>query len=341
MVFAKPNVRTIPKVCLVFLAIAVLLLSSILQTTSASTDVYVDWQVQNPGAGGHFSIKGYPQVIEAGQTYDVQVTVTLEWIEWGDQAQFQRIDWIFNDGTNASQVLGYSMANVNLTRDKPLQLSSHWLLQTTVLNATGTLALQTNITLIDSQSNSTRAADNFKLTAPVKISYKSASQLAVTVSPNNLAKGDTLKTNGSLTPATNRAPITLTYIKPNGDKLTRQVITNESGFFIDEYIPDTEGGWSVKADFSGNDNYTASTSTTATFFVNSASSWTRATAIAGLVLVIGIVAVMSYLSPTRHKLLPILPRDDDSKGEKAKEKPKRKLRFRLSFGSTPKTQTSS
>jgi hypothetical protein len=175
--------------------------------------------------------------------------LTLEWIEWGDSVQFQKIYWLLNDGRQRRfNTRGYSMQNSNLTKDTPLDFMSHWSLKKTPLNAVGALKIDTKVTLKNStQLESTRSPINLKLIPSAKISYKTENKLNLTFSPSIIRKDETLTINSSIILDEIRASIQLTYVRPNGDTFVRYVTTNDSGSFSDEYMSDVEGGWSVKA----------------------------------------------------------------------------------------------
>jgi hypothetical protein len=57
-------------------------------------------------------------------------------------------------------------------------------------------------------------------------------------------------------------------MKPNNETVVRHVTTDDSGMFSDEYVPNAEGGWSVKAAWPGDEYYLGSSSKTIAFTVN-------------------------------------------------------------------------
>jgi hypothetical protein len=73
--------------------------------------------------------------------------------------------------------------------------------------------------------------------------------------------------SGSISPPLDQVQITLTYTLPDGTIVTRGAVTSAGGTFADTYAPEKEGQWSVRASWSGNENYLGAESPSAYFAV--------------------------------------------------------------------------
>lgn len=239
-----------------------LMLAVALTANWASAEVYVDWEVRNPGAGGYLTVSNYPQALEYGQTYKVEFTLTVEWLDWGDSVEFQMIHWLVETGENQSQMLlGYSSVDSVLKKHEKVIVSSHWSLRRQPVNETGRLSLNATVVLWDStQPSDKRVPTAMKILPPIQVSMKVRSQLTLALSRHVVEKGQPVTAHGSLGPAIAGVPINLTYVKPNGDTVCRWATTDLDGYFSDEYTPDVEGTWSVKASWIGSEYYTEASS---------------------------------------------------------------------------------
>jgi outer membrane protein assembly factor BamB len=67
----------------------------------------------------------------------------------------------------------------------------------------------------------------------------------------SLVNSESVTVTGYLEPRIVNAPITVTYVKPDGTMIERAVTSNEQGAFTSSYTPDTAGNWTVTAIYSG------------------------------------------------------------------------------------------
>jgi outer membrane protein assembly factor BamB len=67
----------------------------------------------------------------------------------------------------------------------------------------------------------------------------------------SLANAESVTVTGQLEPGIANAPITVTFVKPDGTTVDRDVTANEKGAFSVSYIPDTAGNWTVTAWYNG------------------------------------------------------------------------------------------
>lgn len=268
--------------------IVLLLLTAVMTVNSTSTEIYLDWQVKDPAAGGHLTVSNYPPVLEDGQTYQVELTFTLEWLDWGDTVEFQMIQWFVDTGESENQLfLGYSAVDSMLKKNESVTVSSHWSLRRHPLNETGWLKMNATVILHDStQPSETRVPTISQIRPSIQVSLKVENHLTLTLSPRTVEKGQSVTANGTLVPAVAGATINLTYVKPNGEKVIRWANTDQQGNFSDKYTPDVEGTWSVKASWTGTEHYTASSSNLVVFKVDPQSPLVPAIAGLAVLLVI-------------------------------------------------------
>jgi len=67
----------------------------------------------------------------------------------------------------------------------------------------------------------------------------------------SLANIESVTVTGHLEPRIINAPITVTFVKPDGTIIERALKSDERGSFTSSYIPDTAGNWTVTAIYSG------------------------------------------------------------------------------------------
>jgi outer membrane protein assembly factor BamB len=67
----------------------------------------------------------------------------------------------------------------------------------------------------------------------------------------SLADSESVTVTGSLEPKIINAPITVTFLKPDGTIIENFVTANEQGAFTTSYTPDTSGNWIVTAIYEG------------------------------------------------------------------------------------------
>jgi outer membrane protein assembly factor BamB len=70
----------------------------------------------------------------------------------------------------------------------------------------------------------------------------------------SLANAESVTVTGQLEPGIPNAPITVTFVKPDGTTIDRAVTTNEKGAFTISYTPDTAGNWTVTARYNGTEH---------------------------------------------------------------------------------------
>ena len=67
----------------------------------------------------------------------------------------------------------------------------------------------------------------------------------------NRTKAESVTVTGQIKPGISNAPITVTFVKPNGDISNFSVIANDVGNFTVTYTPDAVGNWTINAWYSG------------------------------------------------------------------------------------------
>ena len=250
------------KQCLhIRLPLAIIFIFFLLLSTALATDnlanYYVDWQSKNPGAGGHLSIN-CPKVLEQDQTYQVKLTLSMEWMDWGDSAEFGTIQWLINNGSDGYQLLGYSVLNSSLKLHESMNVISHWSLTKQQVNATGKLLMNTTIVIYNSlQPSDNRSSAIMQAFPTVEISLKEKSNLTISSRSESLLVGDPITIDGYLFPAEPGALINITYTKPNGNTFARSTATTAEGNFSDKLIADTEGTWLIQASWKGTEYVSA------------------------------------------------------------------------------------
>jgi len=79
--------------------------------------------------------------------------------------------------------------------------------------------------------------------------------------------GNSVNISGAIEPVIIEKNVTLTYIKPDGSSLTRNITLGLDGSFYDSIIPIESGYWGVKASWEGDPTYRDSTSDSVEFTV--------------------------------------------------------------------------
>ena len=106
-----------------------------------------------------------------------------------------------------------------------------------------------------------------------KVPEKIPTRITCSVEPDTVSKGNSIIVSGTISPTIIDVSITLTYLIPDGSKLTRTVKTDSNGLFSDSYSPKETGLWSVKASWEGNSNYEGTISKDFMFTVEKAPSF--------------------------------------------------------------------
>jgi len=90
--------------------------------------------------------------------------------------------------------------------------------------------------------------------------------ISLSVSETLITEGEELTVSGAIAPP-DETSITLTYTKPDGSTLTRNVTSSSDGSFSDLFKPTVAGSWNVKASWTGNETQAGATSYTESFTV--------------------------------------------------------------------------
>ena len=97
---------------------------------------------------------------------------------------------------------------------------------------------------------------------------KSESSITCVAAPSTVTAGWSITVFGYLTPSgIGAVTVSLTYTRPDGTVLIREVKTDSWGWYEDTYTPDMAGSWSVVASWSGNYGYLSARSPRASFTV--------------------------------------------------------------------------
>ncbi len=129
--------------------------------------------------------------------------------------------------------------------------------------------------------------------------------LYVNPSPRSISLGTSVTVTGGINPFHESGPegqaITLTYVRPDGTTVTEITSTLTAASFSDEYTPDAEGEWKVKASWEGNPWWLPSESYYQTFTVTAAvakPSTTISSSVSNTTIVTGkSVTVSGTISP--------------------------------------------
>ncbi len=265
-------------------AITVSFFSSVASAqTSETSTVYLTWQVNNPGAGGDLSIT-FPRTLENGQTYKVDLTLTVEWTQRENSSvEFKTIEWLLNTGENQTQLLGYSSVDTTIQKHASAVASSYWSPSEQQTGETGTLQMNAEVVIhASNQSSETQIPSAVQISPPTQITIRSKNQLTLTLTPRALAKNDALNVTGQVSPAISGAAINVTYVKPTGEVVSRWANTDAEGKFTDTYAPTVEGTWTVKASLAESEHYVAATTDILVFKVDPQFPWIPIAAIIAL-----------------------------------------------------------
>lgn len=106
----------------------------------------------------------------------------------------------------------------------------------------------------------------------VTITVANESQIVCKISSTEIVEGEAIGVTGSLIPSFSEVPITLTFTKPDGSKLTRHLMTDIDGKFNATYTVDEIGNWAVSASWIGNEEYEEINSSPVSFNVKKGQS---------------------------------------------------------------------
>ena len=122
--------------------------------------------------------------------------------------------------------------------------------------------------------------------------------LSVSATPPAVKTDETVSVGGALSPPI-AVPIELIYTRPDGFEMIKHVTTSASGAFSDTFIPDLSGSWSVKARWSGDDDYFGCESQPISLSVEAVSEktnlWEKILGVASIIIIIIIIIVIIYL----------------------------------------------
>jgi len=286
---------------------AITLPASVSAADSETSTAYLTWQANNPSATGHVSLT-YPRVLDNDQTYKVEVTLTLESSAWGDSAEFKTIQWLLDTG-NRTQVLGNSFVDKTVAKHTDLSVASFWSLSSQSSAKNGTLQMNAEVVLHDSnQTSETRTPSGFQVTPVIQILLRIKCQISLKLSPSTVISGDPLNVSGKVDPALAGATVNITYVKPTGEAVFRMANTDSTGNFVDTYSPNADGTWAVKASLIGTDGNGAATTEMTVFKVEPKFPWIVIfTAVGVLAALFGPMIALAILGKRKTALHPIIP----------------------------------
>lgn len=230
-----------------------LLTSTLISVNAESTILYLDWKLEGtPIVYGHLTLSNFPNVMEENKTYKIEATLTLESGNNQDLGYLYFRVHFSEEDSNAD--LGYSYINTTLNRADSVALISHWKIADLDDYNEGKLVVESDKGIF------TLSPEDIKIKFPTK------NILSMNV-PEEVNRGDALPIEGSMNPSEEGAKISLTYIKPNGTEIIRVATIDRNGTFTDNFAPDIEGTWWVKASFNGTKDYAASSTNLSSFRV--------------------------------------------------------------------------
>jgi len=97
---------------------------------------------------------------------------------------------------------------------------------------------------------------------------KVSTSMIISVSPQEVTLGGTVRLTGAMTPAVEGIVIEVTFTGPGGSAQTRRAATGADGSFVVDFAPGEVGSWSAVASWAGDDRYSASTSNIVSFGVS-------------------------------------------------------------------------
>jgi hypothetical protein len=272
--------------------ISILLLFSMRFVSADSTVLYLDWEMPGDIVGeGHLTISGFPTVMEENQTYKTEITITLDIGENINPGKFK-----FGIRENDELNFGYAFLNSTLQKGQSVTLISHWKIEDIPNNLTeGTLKI-VNATANNNATLNTTPQD-------IKIKFRIESQLNLTV-PKTLTIWGTLLVEGNVTKNAEGAKISITYLGPNGTEIVRGTSTDIDGNFNDEFKPDLEGTWWIKASWNGTEKYAAASSTLQSFEYKPAFPFLLALAIIGFSIWVGVTSYVWKVKRDTEQIYP-------------------------------------
>ena len=99
------------------------------------------------------------------------------------------------------------------------------------------------------------------------IVLKAKSCLSLSVSRENLTRGEEVTISGFISPPFAHITVMLTFEGPNGKTFTKTVLTDIKGSFNYTFVPEDVGRWNVHASWPGNESYKGSLSPSLSFTV--------------------------------------------------------------------------
>jgi len=96
---------------------------------------------------------------------------------------------------------------------------------------------------------------------------KSITTVSCSVDPTDISVADNIGIQGSTSPSCPDKNIILTFIKPDGEALTKSIITGSDGSFYFSFAPEVIGSWTVTSSWEGDEEYEGATSSAVHFMV--------------------------------------------------------------------------
>lgn len=134
-------------------------------------------------------------------------------------------------------------------------------------------------------------------------SRKASSALDCAVSSLKIASGDSISITGKLIPSVQGANISLAITDPTGKSVDIAVLTGSDGAYVYSFKPVGTGNWTVQASWSGNQFSQNASSAQAQWVVEPNASSPAMTAYLGVLIAVGILALVTilYLTKLGHK----------------------------------------
>lgn len=125
-----------------------------------------------------------------------------------------------------------------------------------------------------------------------------SSTISCSVEPAIIESRQPANVSGGISPPHSGVEVTLTYTRPEGSLITRDVTATATGNYSDLYTPDRVGPWSVHASWAGDEDHAEAKSPKALFTVTTASSLISRTLwiILGLALVVVALVVIALVA---------------------------------------------
>jgi len=96
---------------------------------------------------------------------------------------------------------------------------------------------------------------------------KALTTLSCSVSSYEITEGNAIRVTGSISPALPGKNVTLIFTRPDGRSYVRSATTGSDGSYSDLYQPDTNGSWSVRASWEGDQEHQGASSLPVSFNV--------------------------------------------------------------------------